>query len=170
VTDAGTGVVTTTLLPLSTKPTLNGQPLPVNINATVINQVVPSPASNLAFITYTNNGTMGGATLPYYVPGSGAVNYVQLTGASSTTTPITAPLAGVFSPDNSIFFVSTAGDNKIHYITIPTAAGGKPVDSQQISPNLPVCSATTDGGCLAPSTAAPTVPATVITVKPRATT
>jgi len=159
------GVTTTTLLPLATSPTLEAL-LNVNANATAINQVVPSPASNLAFITYTNNGVTGGATLPYYVPGSGAVNYVQLTGAST----ITAPLAGAFSPDNTVFFVSTAGDNKIHYISIPTAAGAPPVDSQQISPNLPVCSVSTDAGCMAPNSAGPNVPATVITVKPRSTT
>jgi hypothetical protein len=157
------------MTPLSTNPTLKSL-LTVNVNATAINQVVPSPVSNLAFITYTNNGTTGGATLPYYVPGSGTVNgtvsYLQLTGASS----VTAPLAGVFSPDNSLFFVSTAGDNKVHYISIPTTAGGKLADTLQISPNLPVCTVATDDGCKAPTGAAPIVPATVIAVKPRATT
>jgi len=56
--------------------------------------------------------------LPYYVPassGQGALSYLTLTGNSS----ITAPLTGAFAPDNSYFFVSTAGDNKIHYISIP---------------------------------------------------
>jgi hypothetical protein len=160
------GVVT--MNPLPTSPTLKAL-LNVNINATAINQVVPSPASNLAFITYTNNGSTGGATLPYYVPGSGAVSYVQLSGASS----VTAPLAGAFSPDNSLFFVSTAGDNKVHYISIPTTAGGVPVESTStppISPNLPVCTVATDDGCKAVSGTTGIVPATVITVKPRATT
>lgn len=164
-TTTNNGVTTTTLLPLATSPTLQAL-LNVNANATAINQVVASPASNLAFVTYTNNGATSGATLPYYVPGSGAVNYVQLTGAAA----ITAPIAGAFSPDNTVFFVSTAGDNKVHYISIPATAGGKPVDSQQISPNLPVCSVTTDAGCMAPNGAGPNVPATVIVVKPRATT
>jgi hypothetical protein len=169
-TNPNTGVVTTTLTPLSTKPALlTAQPLPVNINATAINQIVPSPVSNLAFVTYTNSVTTGGATLPYYVPGSGAVSYVQLTGASS----VTAPLAGVFSPDNTLFFVSTAGDNKVHYISIPITAGGKPAESTSmtpISPNLPVCTVVTDDGCKAVSGTTGIVPATVITVKPRATT
>ena len=43
------------------------------------------------------------------------MGYVPLTGSAN----ITAPIAGAFSPDNTLFFVSTAGDNMIHYINIP---------------------------------------------------
>jgi hypothetical protein len=157
--------------PLSTNGTLlTPQPL-VNVNATAIKQVVPAPASNLAFITYAGSTT--GATLPYYVPGTsgaaGTVGYVSLTGGSA----ITAPVAGAFTPDNKTFFVSTAGDNMIHYISIPSAITSttQPTDSQQISPNLPACTFGVDPGCK--NTSVPSgnpVPATVITVKPRATT
>ncbi len=60
--------------PLSTGPTLEAT-LPVTVNAatadTAINQLITSPQSNLAFLTYTNSGTTTGATLPYYMPGSG---------------------------------------------------------------------------------------------------
>ncbi len=102
-----------------------------------------------------------------------------------TTTPpasqATAPLTGVFSPDNSIFFVSTAGDDWIHFISIPPNASlsNPPVDSQQYNPNLPACTPVSEGGndpgCLYPtSLPAPTpstnVPATVIVVKPRSVT
>ncbi len=53
------------------------------------------------------------------------MGYVTLTGASS----ITAPIAGAFSPDNTLFFVSTSGDNKVHYIDTNTLK-----EMQQITP------------------------------------
>jgi hypothetical protein len=145
------------------------------VNASSVNQVVTSPATvssgtsgaafSLSFVTY--NGTTTGATLPYYKQTTGntstlgTVGYLTLAGSSG----ITAPVAGAFSPDNALFFVSTAGDNKIHYISTTTLQ-----DTQQISPNLPVCNPATDLGCTAPPGTTGAVPATVITVKPRATT
>jgi trimeric autotransporter adhesin len=138
----------------------------VSVNATSLNQVVVSPASNLAFLTY--DGMTTGATLPYYIPGTGGavgtLGYIPLTGSAS----ITAPIAGAFSPDDTLFFVSTAGDNKVHYINVQTLT-----DTQQISPNLPACtpisSGGTDPGCTYTGTDT-VVPAKVITVKPRSTT
>lgn len=145
------------------------------VNATAVNQVVTSPAAvnqgsagsaySLSFVTY--NGATSGATLPYYkqttgtTSALGTVGYLTLTGGTS----ITAPLAGAFSPDNSLFFVSTAGDNKIHYIDTTTLQ-----DTQQISPNLPACNPVTDQGCTLPAATPSPVPATSIWVKPRATT
>jgi hypothetical protein len=162
--------------PLSTNGTLlTPTPLSVNANAAAVNQVVPSPVSNLAFITYFPSaaGTTTGASLPYYVPepytpGSAytanPVKYITLTGSSA----ITAPLAGAFAPDDSLFFVSTAGDNMIHYISVPTLT-----DKQQISPNLPACTSVSAGGndlgCTYTGSGA-IVPATAIAVKPRSTT
>jgi hypothetical protein len=113
----------------------------------------------------------------------GPVGYVTLAGSSSSTPP-TAPLAGTFSPDNSVFLVSTAGDNKIHFISIPTSASttSPPTDTQQYSPNLPACTPTlfrsactpvsaggVDAGCLYPTAPGTStfVPTTVITIKPR---
>ena len=130
---------------------------------------VPSPASNLAFITYS--GSTPGALLPYYQPqasGAGTVNYLTLTGSSA----ITAPVAGAFSPDDKLFFVSTAGDNQIHYISIPASISSSTplTDTQQISPNLPACTPGTDPGCLLTAPTTHPVPATVIAVKPRSTT
>lgn len=157
--------------PLTTGPVLDAT-LPVTVNAavadTAINQLITSPQSNLAFLTYTNGGTTTGATLPYYVPGSGQVNYVTLTGNSA----ITAPLAGAFTPDDKLFFVSTAGDNKIHYISIPTTVNSStpPTDSKQISPNLPACTPVIDAGCMLTAPTTDPVPATVIVVRPRSTT
>jgi hypothetical protein len=164
VTTAKNG--TQTLSALSLSPTLDATfTLDASkVNATAVKQIIPSPVSNLAFITYT--GSTLGAQLPYYVPGSGAVNYVTLTGSEK----ITAPLAGAFTPDDEYFFVSTAGDNKIHYISIPTdATKTAPTDTLQISPNLPACTSGTDIGCLYTGSGS-IVPTTAIAVKPRSTT
>jgi len=160
------------LSPLMISHTLNKLPLS-QVSATAVNQVVAAPASGLAFVTYT--GTTAGASLPYYLPGTngaaGTVGYVPLTGAAN----ITAPLAGAFSPDGTYFFVSTAGDNLVHYITIPTKVtpSAVPTDSQQIAPNLPPCTPVSAGGndlgCTYTGNGT-VVPATVIVVKPRSTT
>ena len=159
-----------TLSPLSLHSTPNQLSLSRVVNATAVNQVLPSPQSNLAFITYTGGATSGGASLPYYVPGTGGapgtVSYLPLTGSS-----VTAPLAGAFSPDDTLFFVSTAGDNMIHYISVPLAISNPAkADTQQIAPNLPACTPGADAGCLLTAPSSNPVPATVIAVKPRTTT
>jgi hypothetical protein len=188
VTTAGT---TQTLAPLSTNPTINGS---VNLtgvtNATAINQVVtgtaPTTASvtnavPIAFVTYNTPGTSTtAAKLPFYLPqstGIGPIGYVTFADSTSATPPI-APLTGTFSPDHSIFFVSTGGDNEVHFISIPAnlSLASPPTDSQQLSPALPACTPVSaggnDAGCLYPTAPSPTtvVPATVITVKPRSVT
>jgi hypothetical protein len=169
VTTTGT---TQTMQPLAiTHDTV--QTLPVNISATVLNQIVASPVSDLAFLTYS--GTTTGAQLPYYLPttpgSAGALNYLKFSDDSS----VTAPLAGAFSPDDNTFFVSTAGDNLVHLITIPkgVSTANPPTDTQQISPNLPACTPVSAGGSDAGCTytgSSSVVPATVITVVPRSTT
>jgi trimeric autotransporter adhesin len=185
VTTVGT---TQTLTPLSTNPTLNGA---VNLtgvtNATAVNQIVtgaaPTTASvtnatPIAFVTYNTPSTSATvAPLPFYLPqptGPGPLGYVTFAGSTSATPP-TAPLAGAFSPDDSIFFVSTAGDDEIHFISVPPnlSLTSPPTDTQQVSPALPACTPVSaggnDAGCLYPIAPAPNavVPATVITVKPR---
>jgi hypothetical protein len=169
--------------PLSTGPWLNASLAldPTKAAATAVNQVIPSPQSNLAFFTYTAETNKANAQLPYYVPSSsasssgpepGTIGYVPLITQSGGPAP-TAPVAGAFTPDDRLFFVSTAGDNMIHYITIPTVVGPStaPTDTQQISPNLPACTPGADFGCtLTAAPATNTVPATVIAVKPRSTT
>jgi hypothetical protein len=165
-----------TLSPLVLHTTFS-QPPPISASAAAINQVVPSPASNLAFLTYTpsTTGAATGVKLPFYVPGAGALSYVTFRGSSAAN--ITAPLAGAFTPDNKLFFVSTAGDNMIHYISVPLVTTNPAnADTQQISPNLPACSPIssggTDFGCAysGPSPGTAIVPATAIAVKPRSTT
>jgi hypothetical protein len=178
-----------TIKALSTGGALN-QALPVSVTASSVNQVVTSPQSSLAFITY--NGTATGAGLPFYVPGSGAttVNNLTLSDCSDVlasglpnpaypcNSTIVAPVAGAFAPDDSYFFVSTAGDNMVHYISVANvlynlANPTTPInpDVQQISPNLPACTATIEAGCKNLTVpAGDPVPATVIAVRPRATT
>jgi hypothetical protein len=180
-----------TLSPLATNPTIIGT---VNLtgvtNATAINQVVtgtaPTTASvttaaPIAFVTYATPSTStAAAPLPFYLPktsGAGQVGYVTLAGSTSSTPP-TAPLAGAFSPDNSLFFVSTSGDNKVHFIGIPAglSLSSPPTDSQQFSPNLPACTPLSaggvDSGCLYPTAPGTNtyVPATAIALKPRSVT
>jgi sugar lactone lactonase YvrE len=171
--------------PLSTNgKLLTTSSLNVNANAASVNQVVPSPVSNLAFITYfpPATGATTGASLPFYVPQNYTpgniytatpVKYVTLAGNSA----ITAPLTGAFTPDNKLFFVSTAGDNMIHYISVPQVTTNPAnADTQQISPNLPSCTPISAGGidlgCAysGPNPGTAIVPATAIAVKPRSTT
>lgn len=180
-----------TLTGLSTNPTLNGSVNMTGINnAALIDQVVtgdaPTTASvttaaPIAFVTYqAPTGSTTAAQLPFYLPqagGVGPVGYATFADSSSATPP-TAPLAGAFSPDNSTFFVSTAGDNEIHLLSIPAnvSVSAPPVDSNQISPNLPACTPVSaggnDAGCFYPTAPGPNtfVPATVIVVRPRSVT
>jgi len=164
------------LLPLEIAHTLNQTTLS-QVNATALNQIVAAPNSSIAFLTYNAPSSNTGAVLPYYlpVPGNtgtlGTVGSVPLAGASA----VTAPLAGAFAPDGTLFFVSTAGDNQIHYISIPASISPSalPVDTQQIAPNLPACipisAGGIDSGCQYSGTGT-FVPATAIAVKPRTTT
>jgi sugar lactone lactonase YvrE len=145
-------------------------PLDLSVNATAVNQIVASPASNLAFVTYSAAGANTNAVLPYYQPNTidptkpGTVSYLPLTTQSGGVSP-SAPLAGIFTPDDKLFFVSTSGDNMIHEIDVPTLT-----DKLQISPNLPACTpGSIDLGCTYSGTDS-VVPATAIAVKPRSTT
>ncbi|HLY43572.1 MAG TPA: hypothetical protein VKR52_20330 [Terracidiphilus sp.] len=169
-----------TLSPLAVTSTLN-PPQSLNVTASAVNQIVTSPAAvtqgsgtspfNLSFVTYNPTAGSNGL-LPYYKvttqnPAPGTVGTVTLTAPTNGTAP-TAPVAGAFSPDNSLFFVSSAGDNQIHYINTTTLQ-----DTQQISPNLPSCAPGSDPDCVFTNATAPAsgiVPATVIAVKPRPTT
>ncbi len=183
-TTTGTGAnQVQTLGAISTTPTLDGVfTLTGGSGVTVgaVDQVVTgatpttvsaTSAEGIAFLTYSASSTTGGAQLPYYLPSAGTSGAVTFTGSSA----VTAPLVGAFSPDNTIFFVSTAGDNKIHYISIPTTVNATttPTDTQQISPNLPSCTPVASGGNDAGCTysgAGTVVPATAIAVKPRSAT
>jgi trimeric autotransporter adhesin len=100
---------------------------------TNINQVVAATNSQEAFVTYGSAATAppaGGALLPVYKPSTtagtlGTLGSVKLAGNAL------APVAGIFSPDNTIFFAGTTGDDLLHLIDTTTL-----LDTQQINPKL----------------------------------
>ncbi|HEX3661256.1 MAG TPA: hypothetical protein VHU89_07480 [Acidobacteriaceae bacterium] len=129
--------------------TLNTTPTTGNLTFTPaeIDQVVSSPDSSVAFVTYNYNGfaaslanpsvgTGGTGLLPYYQPSASAGAFgtlgtpIQLSTVTNYASP-QSPLAGIFSPDGSIFFVSTSGDNLVHMVD-PTAL----TDTGTINPKL----------------------------------
>jgi trimeric autotransporter adhesin len=136
-------------LPLTIGNTSN-YPLALAFTPSLIHQVVTSPNSSLAVVTYESaTATPGSAQLPVYkipAPGTaGTLTSVPLTGAQATT-----PVAAIFSPDYSEIFVSTAGDSQIHIVSTSTLT-----DTEQFSANLP----DGNGGI---------TPAQFLAVKPRA--
>ena len=100
-----------------------------------ITQVLTSPNSQLAFVTFLPANTTGtNSTLPAYkIPatGVGQIVNVPLTGQAG------APIGGVFSPDTSKFYAATSADNLVHFIDTTTLT-----DTQQINPQL-TCGTTT---------------------------
>jgi hypothetical protein len=98
-----------------------------------INQVVAATNSQEAFITYGTSATTppaGGALLPVYKPSTDA-GVLGTLGSVTLTGTALAPVAGIFSPDNTIFFAGTSGDNQLHLIDTTTL-----LDTQQINPKL----------------------------------
>ncbi len=117
-------------------------------NVKSIDQVLISPNSQLAFVTFLpTNPTGSNSTLPaYQIPctaqqtcpagqaTAGKVVNVLLTGQAG------APIGGVFSPDTNTFYVSTNGDDLVHFIN--TTNINALTDTQQINPGL-TCGTTT---------------------------
>jgi hypothetical protein len=135
--------------PLTFATTLNQLPLPTGVTPTEIDQVVASPASTVAFVLY--NAAAATGLLPAYQPSAtqgtaGTLTTVQLSGTAQ------APVSGIFSPDETIFFVGTSGDNLVHYVDPTTLT-----DTQTINPGLS-------------NPAGQPVPVQMMAVKPRATT
>jgi hypothetical protein len=100
---------------------------------TNINEVVAATNSQEAFVTYGNNATAppaGGTLLPVYEPSAQAGAVGTLASVKLTGTAL-APVAGIFSPDNTLFFAGTTGDNLLHVIDTTTL-----LDTQQINPKL----------------------------------
>lgn len=121
-----TGACPTSNTGLKLSPTYNQ--IPLGVTASEIDQVVASPTSQLAFVTYNSPGAAG--VLPYYVPSTtpgspGTLSSIQLSGTAKS------PVAGIFSPNELTFFVSTSGDNLVHFIDASTLK-----DTQTINPGL----------------------------------
>jgi trimeric autotransporter adhesin len=122
----------TTGLTFNPSPTVNQTSLAA-YGVTNINEVVAATNSLEAFITYGSNATTppaGGALLPVYKPAAQAGTLGTLTSVTLTGNAL-APVAGIFSPDNTIFFAGTSGDNLLHLIDTKTL-----LDTQQINPKL----------------------------------
>ncbi|HYK35235.1 hypothetical protein [Alloacidobacterium sp.] len=102
------------------------------ITPTEISGVVSSPDATMSFVTYTAASASG--LLPAYKPStsfgtSGTLTNVQLsTGAQ-------APVSGVFSPDDSTFFVGTSGDNLLHIVDVPSLTDTKTIDPKLVNPS-----------------------------------
>lgn len=107
--------------------------LPLGISTDTVQQVVASADSSLAFVTYSPKTATAGAALPYYKPAtvSGSTTTQGTLGTVTLAGAATAPVAGIFSPNNAIFFVATQGDNRVHYINTSTLT-----DTTQIEPKL----------------------------------
>ncbi|MHB1743885.1 MAG: hypothetical protein ACYCRE_03840 [Acidobacteriaceae bacterium] len=142
-----------------------------------INQVLVSPNSQLAFVTFEPTTSTGSNnTLPAYkVPcttlqssqgncatgqaTTGSVVNVALTGQAG------APVAGTFSPDTTTFYASTSNDNLVHIIDTATLT-----DTKTINPAL-TCATTTSAPAnpyLACTLGSP-VPALFLAARPRPT-
>jgi len=102
------------------------------ITTASITGVVPSSDSSNVFITYTGTGGI----LPLYNPaasGPGTLSSVTLS-TFGTAAPI-APVAGVFSADNTKFYAGTSGDNLVHILSKGTS--GFVDTTTPIAPKLP---------------------------------
>jgi hypothetical protein len=152
-TPSGTPGVPVNACPAYNAPalTMNTSPvqamLPASVTSTLpeIDQVVSSPYSNLAFVLYQSCADAGATcpagtpaatgVLPYYIPASstspafGTLGKIQLSGNAQS------PIAGAFSPDGSLFFVSTSGDNLIHVIDTTTLTDTGTIDPKLINAN-----------------------------------
>jgi trimeric autotransporter adhesin len=142
-----------------------------------INQVLVSPNSLLAFVTFEPTSPAGGNnTLPAYKvpctaaqsaagncaagqPNTGSVVNVALTGQAG------APVGGTFSPDTTAFYASTSKDDLLHVINTSTLT-----DAQTYNPGL-TCATTTTAPAnpYLACTAGSPVPALFLAARPRPT-
>ncbi len=145
-------------------------------NVASINQVLVSPNSQLAFVTFEPTNPAGGNALPAYKvpctalqsgqgncpagqPTTGTVVDVALTGQAGS------PVAGTFSPDTTTFYASTSNDDLVHLITTSNLT-----DTQTINPGL-TCATTTTAPAnpYLACTAGNPVPALFLAARPRPT-
>ncbi len=89
-----------------------------------ISGIISASNSSSAVVTYTGSGSV----LPLYQPAAGTLTEIPLTGTAI------APVAGVYSSDDTTFYAGTSGDNQVHVISV-TGATSK--DTGVITPNLP---------------------------------
>ena len=116
-----------------------GNPLPLGVTATTVNQLLTTSDSAYAFVTYTG-GTS--TTVPEYIQSTTAGipgTLTQIPLKTYTTAPGN-PVAGVISADNNTFYVSGGLDGLVHRLLRGTNGF---TDSQApINPLLPAASGT----------------------------
>jgi hypothetical protein len=127
--------------------------------------------SYTAFVTYSDctNTLAFGESCPGNPPAAGALPYYAVTqgtvGAAGTLTltdpgspvaPI-APTAGVISPDSTMAFIATSGDNALHFVSI--GMGGVPTENVNANPPIAI-------GIPASPTSPAFIPVDKIVVKP----
>jgi hypothetical protein len=95
----------------------------LGVTASAITGIIPTTDSTAAFITYNGSGS-----LPAYLPATGTVTPVALSGA-------TAPVAGTISSDNLTVYVGTSGDNKVHLVNRKTLTDDP---TKSLTPKLPL--------------------------------
>jgi len=117
-------------LMFSQTPVLANAPL-AGVSATAITGLDATSDSTLAFVTYTGTGGI----LPLYKTSASAAGTLGSLPLATTSfgTPA-APVAGVFSADNSTFYVGTSGDNAVHLIDRTTLTDDP---TKTIAPKLP---------------------------------
>lgn len=142
-----------------------------------INQMLVSPNSQLAFVTFEPTSPTGGNnTLPAYkVPCTAAQSAAGNCPAGQTTTGSVvnvaltgqagAPVAGTFSPDTTTFYASTSQDYLVHLINTSTLT-----DTKTFNPGL-TCATTTTAPAnpYLACTAGNPVPALFLAARPRPT-
>lgn len=118
-------VCTNPLIPGPTpfQSTVSSHPLS-GFTPAAITGIVAASNSGTAVVTYTGLG----GVLPLYQPGTGTATEIPLSGGA------TAPVAGVFSSDDTTFYAGTSGDNQVHVIGINGPASK---DTGVITPKLP---------------------------------
>lgn len=140
-------------------------------NIASIDQVLVSPNSQLAYVTFLpTNVAAGGSTLPaYQIPCTATQTCPsgQATAGKIVNIPLKGsnlnPIAGTFSPDTTQFYVATSGDDAVHYINNSTLT-----DTSQINPGL-TCGTTTTAPAnpFFACTQGQAVPAFFLAAKPR---
>jgi trimeric autotransporter adhesin len=153
------------------------------INVASIAGVFPSTNSAAAFVTYTLAATPTtpgqlGPLLPLYFPPASGPGTLQFLTLGNSATVASAPVSGVFSTDNSTFYVGTgaadgsSADNDVHLITMTYPTSGAPTATEApgstITPQLPMCASTASGACPASSTGY--APVNLIAQHPKKTT
>jgi hypothetical protein len=138
---------------VTTTDTVANAPVPAGFSVTGIPVASNTPSNSTvtnytAFVTYSSctgtrtiNETCPAATatgvLPYYevTQGmAGSAGTLTLTDPGAAVQPI-APTAGAVTPDNTTAYITTSGDNALHFVTIDANTG---IPTENVAANPPL--------------------------------